>query len=113
MTELTIDPHSATEKARELLEADMNARIDAVRVVAEAAQVATDYERRAAEARTAHEGAWRVALSKGWTERELKTAGVPAPGQPAPRVRRGRRAPSAETTHTDATHTETGGHIDA
>ena len=93
MTETTIDPQSTTAKARALLEADMNRRIDAVRVVAEAAAVATDYERLAVEARGAHEGAWRVAQSVGWSEKELKAAGVPAPAhdQQTPKPRRPRR----------------------
>ena len=83
----------AAARARALIEADVSARVDAVRVVADAANDFDAAEVRLRDASAAHETAWKAALALGWNEKDLRATGVRAPGQPV-RKTRARRTPS-------------------
>lgn len=93
MSDTVVDVDQAARRARELIEADVNARVEAVRILAEAANAAEAAEARAKETASAHETAWKAAIAAGWTEKDLRATGVRAPGQNG---RRPRRAPSSE-----------------
>lgn len=99
MSDATLDPNAAAQRAREIVEADVAARVEAVRELAVAGIAADDAERRLKEANAAHERAWAAALSAGWSEKDLRATGARAPGQGARRARAGsagRRASTAE-----------------
>ncbi|MGC5225119.1 hypothetical protein ACPW96_21330 [Micromonospora sp. DT81.3] len=102
MTDVQLNSDEVAARARALIEADVNTRVEAVRVLADAANEADAAEQRFKEATSAHERAWTAALNAGWAERELRATGVRAPGQ-SPRRGRGRRAfqpsdsPTSET----------------
>jgi NAD(P)-dependent dehydrogenase (short-subunit alcohol dehydrogenase family) len=53
------------------------------------------------DAATTHERAWSAALATGWSEKDLRAAGVRAPGQTAPRARKQRARTTAATTTTE------------
>ena len=89
MSDTTLTPDEAAQRARELIERDVNARVDAVRQVVAATAEAEQAEQRWRDAQGAHESAWRAALSAGWSEKDLRATGARAPGQ-APRQRRSR-----------------------
>ena len=94
MTDVTRNPADAAAAARRLLEAQVNERVEAVRVVVSAANDAEDAERVAQEARERHTRAWDAALRAGWTEKDLKQTGAKQPGTAAPK-RRARRTSTA------------------
>ncbi|NYF18452.1 hypothetical protein HDC37_003316 [Microbacterium sp. AK009] len=97
MSDTNVNPEEAAQKARELIEADVNARVDAVRQVVAAANDADDAERQWKDATAAHERAWRAALDAGWSEKDLRATGARAPGHSA-RPRRARTAPARTST---------------
>lgn len=97
MSDTNLNPEEAAQRARKLIEADVNARVDAVRHVVAATNDADDAERRWKDTITAHERAWRAALDAGWSEKDLRATGARAPGQAA-RPRRARTAPARTST---------------
>lgn len=99
MSDALIDPQTAAEKARALLQAETDQKVEAVRTLANAANDADNAEARAKEAVSVHETAWKAALSAGWTEKDLRATGVRAPGQAGRRARP--RAPKDTTPTTE------------
>jgi hypothetical protein len=95
MSDALVNAQDAADKARALIEADVNAKVEVVRLLAEAANTADAAELAAKDAATAHESAWNAALKAGWSEKELRATGVRAPGQVG---RRARSRASASTT---------------
>ncbi|WP_390178315.1 hypothetical protein [Microbacterium sp. MTN4-26] len=91
MSDAILNPDDAAQRARELIEADVNARVEAVRQVVAATNDADDAERRWKDATAIHERAWRAALDAGWSEKDLRATGARAPGQTS-RPRRARTA---------------------
>lgn len=87
-------------RARKLIEADVTARVDAVRAVADAATEYDTAQARFHAATVAHETTWKAALSAGWSEKDLRATGVRAPGQPArkSRTKRTTSTPPAQST---------------
>jgi RecB family exonuclease len=102
MSDTNLNPEEAARRARELIEADVNARVDAVREVVTASNDADEAERRWKDAAATHERAWRAALDTGWSEKDLRATGARAPGQ-ATRARRPRTtSPRTATTASPA-----------
>jgi hypothetical protein len=101
MSESILNPDEAAARARAIIEADVNARVEAVRVAAEAANEYDAAEARVKDAATTHERAWSAALATGWSEKDLRAAGVRAPGQTSPRARKQRARTTATTTTTE------------
>jgi hypothetical protein len=97
MSDAILNPDEAAQKARELIEADVNARVEAVRQVVAATNDADDAERRWKDATAVHERAWRAALDAGWSEKDLRATGARAPGQTS-RPRRARAASTRSST---------------
>ena len=93
-------PEDVAARARAIIEADVDARVEAVRVVADAANDYDAADARMKEAAAAHERSWNAAVTAGWTEKDLRAAGVRAPGQAAPRTRKPRATPPAANTTT-------------
>ena len=97
MTDAIVNPEEAAARARAIIKADVEARVEAVRVVADAANEYDAAEARVKEASAAHDRSWNAALAAGWSEKDLRAAGVRAPGQTAPRSRKRRLvSPSAD-----------------
>lgn len=96
MSDVNVNPDEAAAKARQIIEADVNNRVEAVRNLADAANEADAAEQRLREAAAAHERAWTAARNAGWTEKDLRATGVRAPGGSVPRPRK-RRASAPET----------------
>lgn len=97
MSDTNLNPEEAAQRARQLIEADVNARVDAVRQVVAAINDADDAERRFKDATAAHERAWRAAVDAGWSEKDLRATGARAPGQTS-RPRRARAAGARSST---------------
>ena len=93
MSDVTVNSDDVAARARALIEADVSARVDAVRLVADAANEFDAAEARFRDASAGHEAAWKAAVAAGWSEKDLRATGVRAPGQAA-RKTRARRAPS-------------------
>jgi hypothetical protein len=94
MSDVNVNPEEAAAKARQIIEADVNTRVEAVRSLADAANRFDTAEQQLKEATAAHERAWSAAISAGWSEKDLRATGVRAPGASAPRPRK-RRTTSA------------------
>jgi hypothetical protein len=88
MSDAQVNPDDAAAAARRLLEAEFEAKVTAVRELADAANDADAKEREAAEARDRHSRAWDAAIKAGWSDKELRQTGARAPGAAAPRRRR-------------------------
>lgn len=88
MNDTTTAAEDAARRARHLLEADTERRVEAVRVVAQSAADSDAAEHIAAEKRAAHEKAWTAAIAAGWSERDLRATGARAPGNRARSTRR-------------------------
>jgi len=101
MSDTTMNPEEVAARARAIIERDVDARVEAVRVVADAAIKFDAAELRVKDAAAVHERAWASAVSAGWSEKELRSAGVRAPGQIAPKVRRARVTPATQKTTTE------------
>jgi hypothetical protein len=101
MSDSILNPDEAAARARAIIEADVDARVEAVRQAANAANEYDKAEARVKDAATAHERAWNAALATGWSEKDLRAAGVRAPGQTAPRARKPRARAGATTTTTE------------
>ena len=89
-------PEETAARARAIIEAD----VEAVRVVAKTANEYDDTEARVKDATAAHERSRNAALAAGWSEKDLRAAGVRAPGQAVPRARKARASPPTATTTT-------------
>ena len=101
MSDAILNPDEAAARARAIIEADVDARVEAVRVAADAANEHDTAEARVKEAAAAHERSWNAALSAGWSEKDLRAAGVRAPGQSTPRARKPRAKSPTPSTTTD------------
>jgi hypothetical protein len=101
MSESILNPDEAAARARAIIEADVDARVEAVRQAANAANEYDEAEARVKDATAAHERAWSAALATGWNEKDLRAAGVRAPDQTAARARRPRARAGAATTTTE------------
>lgn len=102
MSDTITTAEDAVRKARRLLEADTERRVESVRALTQAALDSDDADRAAIDARTAHEKAWTAALATGWNERDLRATGVRAPGN---RARTARRRTTRNTSTDTAGHT--------
>ena len=69
--------------------------------MAKAANEFDTAETRVKDATAAHERSWNAALAAGWNEKDLRAAGVRAPGQATPRARKSRTSALAATTTTE------------
>lgn len=87
MSDASVNPEEAVAKARAMIEADVNARVDAVRKLADAANAFDAADQQLKEATAAHERAWSAAVTAGWSEKDLRATGVRTPGQGSPRRR--------------------------
>ncbi|MBD8535698.1 hypothetical protein [Plantibacter sp. CFBP 13570] len=85
---------AAAARARELLQEEMDARVNTVRTLVNAGQHATNIEAQARDAATQHQAAYRAAIDAGWTETGLRKAGIRPPGTGATRRRPARGAAS-------------------
>ncbi|ANP74877.1 hypothetical protein [Cryobacterium arcticum] len=94
-------PDEAAARARAILETDVETRVEAVRVAANAALGYDAAEARLKEAAAAYERSWNAARTAGWTERDLRAAGVRAPNQSTPRTRKPRTTTAASTPKTE------------
>jgi hypothetical protein len=79
MSGLNVNSDAVAARARALIEADVSARVDAVRSVADAANESDAAQARFREASANHETAWKTALAAGWNEKDLRATGVRAP----------------------------------
>jgi hypothetical protein len=95
MSDTTLTPQTAADHARKLLEADVEKRVEAVRVAAAAVLEVDAAEQRMKDAAASYESAFRAAVTAGWSEKDLKTAGLRSPGPSTPKTRR-RRGSSAD-----------------
>lgn len=109
MSDATVNPEDAAAAARRLLEANVNARVDAVREVVDAANDADEKEREATEARERHSRAWDAAIKAGWSDKELRQTGARAPGTATPK-RRTRRLSAASSAAPEAVEQSTNEH---
>jgi hypothetical protein len=98
MSDVNVNPEEAAAKARQIIEADVNTRVEAVRSLADAANHFDTAEQQLKEATAAHERAWSTAISAGWSEKDLRATGVRAPGAAAPRPRKRRTATAVQST---------------
>ena len=100
MSDVTVNPDEAAQRARELIEAELNVKVDAVRDLVTATNDADEAERRWNEATAAHERAWQAALSAGWSEKDLRATGARAPRQKTrrPRAKSASARPSADAS---------------
>lgn len=89
-----LDPEQAANAARAL----QDERMDSVRELVHAQNHFHDLRAKAAEAEKQHATAWSAALSKGWTETELRRVGLAEPSG-AGTPKRARRA--GKTTSRD------------
>ncbi|WP_440671836.1 hypothetical protein [Clavibacter nebraskensis] len=96
MTDAPATPDEAARRAREILERDVDRRVNVVVALTSAANESDAAEERAKEARATHERAWSAALTAGWSEKDLRATGARAPGTGARRTRRTRTAPTSE-----------------
>lgn len=96
MTDAPTTPDEAAQRAREILERDVDRRVNVVAALTSAANESDAAEERAREARATHERAWSAALTAGWSEKDLRATGARAPGTASRRVRRARTATGAQ-----------------
>jgi hypothetical protein len=90
MSDANLNPDEAAQRARDLIEADVNAKVDAVRELVAAVNEADAAQARLNEATAAHGYAWKAAIAAGWTEKDLRATGARPPG-PAVRKPRSKR----------------------
>jgi hypothetical protein len=102
MSETNVNSDEAAARARALIEADVSARVEAVRLVAESGNNSDAAEARFRDAAAAHENAWKAALAAGWSEKDLRATGVRAPGS-TPAKPRKPRATRTQTVANDST----------
>ncbi|MCJ1697868.1 hypothetical protein MT349_18960 [Rathayibacter caricis] len=91
MSDVNRNPDDAAETARRILESTVERRVEAVRSIVSAANE-TDTARAAlTDAQSRHAKAWTDALAAGWSEKELRSAGVPRPDPSRAKAPRSRR----------------------
>ncbi|RLK46439.1 hypothetical protein [Microbacterium telephonicum] len=96
MSDVNLNPDEAAQRARELIEADVTAKVDAVRELVAAVNEADAAEARLNDATAAHDRAWKAALAAGWSEKDLRATGARAPGQASRKPRSKRRTVVAD-----------------
>jgi hypothetical protein len=101
MTDANVKPEDAAARARAIIEANVDARVETVRVLADAGNEYDAADQRLKDATAAHAHAWSAALASGWSEKDLHATGVKAPGQAAPKTRKRRSTPPATTPNTE------------
>ena len=106
MSDHTRNPDDAADAARRLLEQSVEKRVEAVRTIVSAANDTDTARATLNDAQNRHSKAWADALAAGWSEKELRAAGVPRPEQTRPRVTRSRRTTSAEGTTAELTEND-------
>ena len=94
-------PDEAAARARAILETDVETRVEAVRFAANAAREYDAAEAHLKEAAAAYERSWSAARTAGWTERDLRAAGVRGPNQNTTRTRRPRTTAAASMPKTE------------
>jgi hypothetical protein len=97
MTDAPATPDEAARRAREILERDVDRRVNVVVALTSAANESDAAEERAKEARATHERAWTAALTAGWSEKDLRATGARAPGSVTRPKRRTRTTTAAQT----------------
>ena len=102
MSDTILDPQTAADHARKMLEADVERRVEAVRIAAAASIDVDAAEQRAKDAVASYETAFRAAVTAGWTEKELKAAGLRSPAPSAPKTRRRRNSAGELTSEPSA-----------
>ncbi|MFC5931766.1 hypothetical protein [Cryobacterium melibiosiphilum] len=102
MSDANVKPEDAATRARAIIEANVDARVEAVRVLADAGNEYGAADQQLKLATLAHEHAWTAALASGWSEKDLRATGVKAPGQSAPKARKRRTTVPPKTTTTEA-----------
>ncbi|TDW26949.1 hypothetical protein EDD25_3513 [Cryobacterium psychrophilum] len=102
MSDANVKPEDAAARARAIIEANVDARVEAVRVLADAGNEYDAADQQLKLATHAHEHAWTAALASGWSEKDLRATGVKAPGQSAPKARKRRTAAPVTTPNTEA-----------
>ena len=102
MSDVNVKPEDAAARARVIIEANVDARVEAVRVLADAGNEYDIADRQLKLAILAHEHAWTAALASGWSEKDLRATGVKAPGQSAPKARKRRTTAPPTTPNTEA-----------
>ena len=100
MSDVTVNSDEAAARARAIIEQDVDTRVEAVRVLAVATNEYDSAEARLKEAAAAHDRSWNAALAAGWSEKDLRTAGVRSPAQSTPRTRKPRTKSSSSSTTT-------------
>lgn len=95
MSTQTLDPEKLAAEARAALERSVDKKVNAVRNLVERSVTAEDAEQQAVAARGAFDTAWTAALSTGWTDKELRQLGLPAPTQTSARPRSRRKSAAA------------------
>lgn len=102
MSDVNVNPEEAAARARQIIEADVDSRVEAVRNLADAANESDTAEQRLKEATAAHERAWTAARNAGWSEKDLRATGVRAPGGTTPRSRKRRvSAPATQAVNAE------------
>jgi hypothetical protein len=96
MTDAPATPDEAAQRARAMLERDVDRRVNVVVALTSAANESDAAEERAKEARATHERAWSAALTAGWSEKDLRATGARAPGSATRRTRRTRPTAGAQ-----------------
>ena len=97
MSDHTRNPDDAADAARRLLEQSVEKRVEAVRTIVSAANDTDTARATLTDAQNRHSKAWADALAAGWSEKELRAAGVPRPEQARARVARTRRPSAGDT----------------
>lgn len=105
MSDVNRDPEEAARKARELLEQDVERRVQSVKTLVSAINDVDAADQAARDAADVHAKAWNDAIASGWSERDLKATGARAPGSLRAR-KSSRRSRTAEPT-TGASSTST------
>lgn len=94
-------PEDAAARARAIIEVNVDTRVEAVRVLADAGKEYDIADQQLKLATLAHEHAWSATLASGWSEKDLHATGVKAPGQSAPKARKRRTTPPVTTPNTE------------
>lgn len=98
----TLDPEQLAAEARAALERSVDTKVDAVRNLVERSVAAEHAEQQAIAARGAFDTAWTAALSTGWTDKELRQLGLPAPTQATARPRSRRKSATVVGSREDS-----------
>ena len=102
MSDANVKPEDAAARARAIIEANVDDRVEAVRALADAGNEYDSADQQLKLATLAHEHAWTAALTSGWSEKDLRATGVKAPGQSTPKARKRRTTTPVTTANTEA-----------